>query len=182
MIHVMMYVTQSNWDDMCDDWKSYRHDSMEEAAWPNVAKATTEASPGWIAARYKEVEDELREYDFEPERLEGECELKALTEWRGKGTFTGSYWDYPHGAIHPTAAGKFTVDGSTYETLRQAEEHLFYRIVLPKLDIPIEEPTFTWSVNECEQPDGSTCQVHKCRVGEELAAVMIVRALEDELK
>ena len=182
MIHVMTYVTQSTWEALCDDWKYHLGSSMENVAWPNVARATTEASPGWIAACYKDIETELREYDFGPERLEGERMLKALTEWRGKGTFTGSYWDYPQGTIHPTTAGGFMTDGSTYNTLRQAEEHLFYQVVLPKLDIPIEEPTFTWSSEEREQPGGGTYQVHQCHVGVELAAVMLVRQLEDELK
>lgn len=181
MIHIMMYVTQSNWDAMCDDWKSYRHDDMVEASWPNVARATTEPCDAWIAACYKDIETELLEYDFEPERLEGERELKAFNSWQAQVTFTGSYWDYPHGAIHPTAEGHFTVDGSTYATLKQAEEHLFYQVVLPKLDIPIEPPVFTWSVEEREQPSGAVYHVHTCLVGDETAAVMIVRHLEDDL-
>lgn len=186
MIHVIGYLTRGSWEAECDD-PSYRDMTWQDHATPQVARLTSEPSDAWLAACRTEIENELREIEYDPEMLEGERELKALNAWRAKRTFTGSYWDYEHGAIYPDESGRFqyrVASGSSkaFDTLASAESELFYKEVLSKLTIASEPVTFTWKEGEWQHPEhGRVHRLHECWVGDELAALMVEQQVEDDL-
>lgn len=186
MIHVMQYMTRGTYDAELDD-PSFKDMSWHDHASPQFARLTSEPSEAWLAACRTEIEDELREVEYDPEMLEGERELEAMNAWRAKRTFTGSYWDYEHGAIYPDERGRFqyrVASGSSkaFDTLASAESELFYKEVLPRLTIASEPVTFTWKEGELILPEhGRPNTTHECYVGEELAAVMVIQQVEDEL-
>lgn len=181
MIYVASYFTQGSFDAEIDD-PSVRDSDLETEASPQVSRAALAMTDAWVERCKQDVEEELLECEFDDQGRASLAEELAQQAWRDAGRFTGSYWDYEHGAIYPTPEGRFEVRGEAaeHDTLAAAEWDLFAKRVAPHLPAP-PPPEFEWETAGWQEPErGRPHQVFHCSVGGEVVACLVVQQIEED--